>query len=410
MKKIFILAAAALTVLAACTKIETVESTVETPISFSVINHLQQTKATAGLVYPVGVPFGTFAWWTSGDWTGIAADQTYVFMNNEKIIHSNATDTEAAKWAPNTTYYWTKTGKITFASYSPYTTGDNTATDGFSEVPEYDVVKGFLFNNYTIVGNTNVDLMYANLAANCSKDYNSDGTLVTDDQLTNTTDHGYKGVPTIFNHALCQLNFAFRAIGRMNPNVDRIVVDVTDVDIVNIDNKGSFTQIPANTTTPRWASDHNSTASYDFAPSTALSLTLIENTATNVAATDNYTSLGVSRILLPQALLTTLDANNKPVNVATTTDQVLVVAYIIKLHYTSVPSTITETDEGYWATESVTSTVRLNNGTITEWKENQNITYRISINPYATQTVTFDPAVVDWTDAYSTDVNLNEND
>lgn len=404
MKKFFLFSLAAVTVLAACSKIETVQSTQQVPISFSVLNHLQRTKATTGLEYPQSVPFGTFAWWTSDDWTGIAADQDYVFMNNEQISFASGV------WAPATTYYWTKTGKITFASYSPYVDASTAASKGFSAVPTYDVTKGFLFPDYTVVSTTNVDLMFADLAANCSKDYNKDGSLVYDGTTgDNGTDHGYAGVPTIFNHALCQLNFAFRAIGRMNPNVDRIVVDVTDVDIVNIDNKGSFTQIPANTTTPRWASDHNSTASYDFAPSTALSLTLIENTATNVAATDNYTSLGVSRILLPQALGADDDPTDATVDpISSTTDQKLVVAYTIKIHYTSAPTD--ESDPKYWATESVTSTVRLNNGTITNWADNQNITYRISINPYATDVVTFDPAVVAWTDVYSADVNLNEND
>lgn len=404
MKKFFLFSLAAVTVLAACSKIETVQSTQQVPISFSVLNHLQRTKATTGLEYPQSVPFGTFAWWTSDDWTGIAADQDFVFMNNEQISFASGV------WAPATTYYWTKTGKITFASYSPYVDASTAASKGFSAVPTYDVTKGFLFPDYTVVSTTNVDLMFADLAANCSKDYNKDGSLVYDGTTgDNGTDHGYAGVPTIFNHALCQLNFAFRAIGRMNPNVDRIVVDVTDVDIVNIDNKGSFTQIPANTTTPRWASDHNSTASYDFAPSTALSLTLIENTATNVAATDNYTSLGVSRILLPQALGADDDPTDATVDpISSTTDQKLVVAYTIKIHYTSAPTD--ESDPKYWATESVTSTVRLNNGTITNWADNQNITYRISINPYATDVVTFDPAVVAWTDVYSADVNLNEND
>ena len=232
-----------------------------------------------------------------------------------------------------------------------------------------------------------------------------------DNQLDGTSDNGYVGVPTIFNHALCQINFAFRAIGRKNPNVEKIVIELTDVDIVNIDNKGSFTQTPAVTTpaTPRWASDHTAYTDYDFAPSSALSLELIENTAANIAATNNYTSLGVSRILLPQALGADDDPTDPTADpIATTTDQKLVVAYTIKIHYTSAPSD--ETDPKYWASESVTSTVRLNNGTITNWLDNQNITYRISINPYATDMITFDPAVVAWTDVYSADVNLNEND
>ena len=399
MKKYFIIAAAAIVAMAACSKVETVDNTQDSPIRFSVVNHLQQTTkaSTTGLTYPTTVPFGTFAWWTAADWADSADDQNFVFMDNEQITWHALEAGAAEVWAPVNLYYWTKTGKITFASYSPYT-ADGT-DKGYSEVPVYNVAKGFLFNDYTIVDATNVDLMWANLAANCSKTTNTDGTEVYDGTTgVNGTDHGYAGVPTIFNHALCQLGFEFRAIGRKNPNVSDIKIEITDVDIVNIDNKGSFTQIPAETTpaTPRWATDHaNATADYDYAPASAMVLDLIDNTTANLEATNNYTSLGKTRILLPQALLNSNDA------IAASTDQKLVVAYTIKIKYTS---------SNDWATEDVVSTVRLNNGTITAWADNQNITYRISINPYATVPVTFDPAVLSWTDVYSDDVNLNEND
>lgn len=392
MKKYLLIAAAAIAMMA-CTKVQVIDTKGDVAISFSVVNHLQQTKAQTlpytGLTYPTDVPFGTFAWWTSNPWTGIAADKTYVFMDNEQISY----DTANNQWVPSSTYYWTKSGLITFASYSPYTAAG--ADNGYSEIPVYDVANGFLFNNYTIVPATNVDLMYADLAANCNRETNADGNSVKDGG-----DSGFAGVPTIFNHALCRLNFEFRAIGAKNPNVDKIVIDVTDVDIVNIDNKGTFTQNNAT----RWATDHaNYTASYDFAPASTLSLELIENTVANVASTTNYTSLGVSRILLPQAL-----QNNTSEPVGTTTDQKLVVTYTVKVHYTSAPAD--ESDPLYWAVEDLTSTVRLYNGAITDWKDNQNITYRISINPYLNVPVTFDPAIVDWTDVYSNDITVVAND
>ena len=416
MKKYFILAAAAVVAMAACSKVETIDNTPDSPIRFSVVNHLQQTKATTGLTYPTTVPFGTFAWWTQNTWENTADDakKNFVFMDNEQISWHALEAGAAEVWAPVNLYYWTKTGKITFASYSP-DTADGT-DKGYSEIPVYNVAKGFLFNDYTIVDATNVDLMWANLAANCSKTTNTDGTEVYDGTTgVNGTDHGYAGVPTIFNHALCQVGFEFRAIGRKNPNVSEIKIEVTDVDIVNIDNKGSFTQIPAETTpaTPRWATDHaNATANYDYAPAAALVLDLLDGTDNSVvSATNNYTPLRkvatdtdpYTRILLPQALLETADANNANVleDIATTNDQKLVVKYTIKIKYTS---------SNDWATEDVVSTVRLNNGTIAAWADNQNITYRISINPYATIPVTFDPAIVDWTDVYSTDVNINEFD
>ena len=392
MKKYFFFAVAALLSMAACTNISLKDETPETPVRFAVINHLQQTKAQTlpygGMTYPTGVPFGTFAWWTQNAWTGIAADQDYVFMDNVKVAYNSGT------WAPVSTYYWTKSGYITFASYSPYT-ADGT-DNGYSALPAYNAANGFIFNDYTIVDATNVDLMYADLAANCTQQTNENGSQVTDEG-----DSGFKGVPTIFNHALCQINFAFRAIGFMNPNVDRIQIDVQDVDIVNITNKSTFTQ----NNTPKWADNRAAAAltDYDFAPASTLELPMLDaSDPAVVSATDNSTDLGVSRIILPQTLLNSADA------ISTTSDQMLVVTYTIKMHYTTAPAD--ESDPKYWATESIVSKVRLYNGTITSWLDNQNITYRISINPYVGQAITFDPAVAPWTDVYSTDVNLREND
>ena len=397
MKKYFILAVAAFMTIAACTKVEPTVKDIDRPIQFSVINHLQQTKATTGLEYPTGVPFGTFAWWTENDWTGAATDQSYVFMNNEEVSYKTADQV----WSPSQTYYWTKSGKLTFASYSPYVNDETKASKGFSAIPTYSATNGFLFNNYTVVNATNVDLMYANLAANCTQSTNEGGSLVYDGTTgENGTDHGYKGVPTIFNHALCQLQFEFRALGNLNPNVDKVIIEVTGVNISNIDKTGSFTQTPAVTTpaTPRWATTHTpttATANYDFSPAATISMEVKADNTEN-RANITYTATGITRILLPQALQNNIATTDPPI--ATTTDQKLVVTYNIKSHYKNMA-------DNEFATESnVTSTVRLYNGSITEWKENQNITYRITINPYSSEVITFDPAVVDWQTANSNDI------
>lgn len=405
MKKYLIIAVAAVATMAACSKVETVDNAPDSPIRFSVVNHMQRTKAaTQGLTYPTSVPFGANAWWTQETWDNTAASskQTYVFMVNQEVAY----DATNAEWAPTVPFYWTKTGYITFASYSPYVDDSTKASKGFSAIPEYNVNNGYIFTDYTIVDGTNVDLMYSDLAADCTKNTNKNGADVTDD-LSGSADSRFVGVPTIFNHALCQIGFEFRAIGRMNPNVDRIVVELEDVDIVNIDKKGTFTQIPSSGTV-KWASDHTAAANlanYDYQPASTITLNLIESTSANLAATNNYTALDVTRILLPQNLEDDDDPTDSTVDpIETTTDQKLVVTYTIKMHYVSAPSD--ESDPAYWATEQVVSSVRLNNGNITAWRDNQNITYRISINPYNIVPVTFDPAVVDWTDVYSSDITI----
>lgn len=397
MKKYLIIALAAIVTMA-CTRVETVDTTPDTPIRFAVVNHLQQqqTKATTGLAYPTSVPFGTFAWWTEGNWADATNPKDYVFMDNEQVSYQATPKV----WAPSQTYYWTKTGKLTFASYSPYTDGTD---KGFSAVPVYDVTKGFLFNDYTVVNTTDIDLMYANLAADCTQNSNGSGSMVYDGTTgENGTDHGYSGVPTIFNHALCQLGFEFRSLGNLNPNVDKIIIDLTKVEIANIDKTGSFTQIPAVTTpaTPRWATNHTATAvtSYDFSPSAAISMEVKPDNTENRASV-TYTSTGVSRILLPQILQDDDDLTDATVDpIATTTDQKLVLTYNIKSHYKNTAADV------FAVENDVKTTVRLYKGNIAEWKENQNITYRITINPYSSDTITFDPAVIDWTDVNSNDI------
>lgn len=402
MRKYLIIALAAMATMA-CAKIESNDSTTpNTPIRFSVVNRLQQTKATTGLEYPTDVPFGTFAWWTENNWTGAVADQSFVYMDNEQVSYQTVGN--AHFWAPSTTYYWTKSGKLTFASYSPYTEAGN--DNGYSSIPSYNVTNGFLFTNYTVVDATNVDLMYANLAANCTQNSNNDGSLVYDGTTgENATDHGYKGVPTIFNHALCRLGFEFRALGNLNPNVDKIKIELTGVSISNIDKTGSFTQTPAvtNPVTPRWSTVHApvapaTLATYDFSPENTIVMEVKPDNITNRASV-TYAHTNVYRILLPQALEDDDNPDDPTADpIATTTDQKLVITYNIKSHYKN-------TAENVWATENnVTSAIRLYKGNITEWKENQNITYKITINPYSTEAITFDPAVVDWTDVDSSDI------
>ena len=107
-------------------------------------------------------------------------------------------------------------------------------------------------------------------------------------------------------------------------------------------------------------------------------------------------------VLLPQVLEEDDDPTDLTVDpISTTTDQKLVVSYTIKIKYASAAE---------WATEEAVSAVRLNNGTISSWQDNQRITYRISINPYNTLPITFDPAVVAWDNIESSDINLNQFD
>lgn len=173
MKKYIIIAFAALAASVACTKVETAE--VQKEISFEVANNIK-TKAFTGSVYNNGA-FGTYAWFNNTD----------EFMVNEKVNLSGGV------WKTvDNTYYWPKTGSVSFISYSPFEGTSNTA--GTTPAITTDKI------TYTGVTAGATDLMYADKAT-CSNNVNEveDGT------------NSYTGVPTIFRHALAKLSFKVMA-------------------------------------------------------------------------------------------------------------------------------------------------------------------------------------------------------
>ena len=177
MKKYLILAACALVASVACTKSETAEPQRE--IAFQVAKGHAQTKAD-GSVYDTVVPFGTYAWFNN----------TNEFMINEQVGYT------ASVWKTvDHTFYWPKTGSISFISYSPFAGTSNTA----GSVPTVEKNK----ITYTGVTAGSTDLMYADRAT-CSSNVNE----VTD---SDSADSGFSGVPTIFRHALAKVSFKVMA-------------------------------------------------------------------------------------------------------------------------------------------------------------------------------------------------------
>ncbi len=340
MKKIIVIACALLAI-ASCTKAEK-KTADQTRISFEVINYLQQTKAISAYT---GTEFGTYAYWTPTDWA--TNGDVNLFMKNDRIIQS-PTYAPAGEWGPESERFWPKTGKITFASYSPYC---GQAGNGFSEVPTFSKANGFVFRNYTIVAGTNVDLMVADLAV---------------DQTENDPEYmlsGNKdGVPTLFRHVLSQIAFQFKTVGNPNPNVEDSQVVINEVKVKAIENKGTYTQ----NNDPEWAGQSGS-ASYEFNPATGNSITL------NPDDTDAKTTQVPSRIVLPQEL--------------TEAVQQVEITYTIRTKYESNTE---------WAEETVTTTADLLTTTVDEWEPNQSVVYTITISPVSDDPILFDPAVASW--------------
>ena len=362
MKKYILIASAALLALAACTKVTPVDQP-EQAINFQVVNYLQTTKANTA--FPTDVKFGTFGYWTATDWA-TNKDANRIF-NNLPVKYANSV------WAFETPQYWTKSGKISFASYAPYAEGATWLA--------YSYAHGFTFTNYVISDDADIDLMIADDANNkdCTKETNADGQTV----ISGTNTNNFKGVPTLFVHVLSQLNFAFQQKLYNNDNVTESASKITvkKVELVGLYNKSTFTD-------KKW----DSTADAPAATSGEASYVIYNNTtgtAINKENNDNGpTTLGDPIIVLPQILKTGTGDN------AVIGPQILKITYDITTKYV--------TNDTPQVEENIVTSVKLGDGTLAKWLQNQNITYTVTISPYSDNPITFDPAVAPWDEVTGT--------
>lgn len=189
MKKIsVIIAIAALAASAACTKVETNEAPAQ-KVTFAAANYVPQTKAG-----PVSLTTETTSFKSKGflHAEGVSTTQDFFGANGETITW-NASDTE---WAPSHDYYWPKGTEsyINFVSWY-----DKNGAPGSAN--ETSLV-------WTIDGSTRSlatddNIMYADEAWRF-KENNNPATYTSVDGVS-------EGVPTLFHHALSQLQIQARA-------------------------------------------------------------------------------------------------------------------------------------------------------------------------------------------------------
>lgn len=366
MKKLFFIAVAALAI-GACSKVQTVD--IQKEINFEVANSLQ-TKAT-GSVYSNGA-FGTYAWFNNTD----------DFMVNEKV------DLTGGAWKTvDHTFYWPKTGSISFISYSPFAGTSNTA----GTTPT--ITKNSITYTGVTVGTT--DLMYADRAT-CSNNVNE----VTDSA---SPESGYSGVPTIFRHALAKLSFKVAA---------------------------NFTEWTDDTTTPAskttWEIKINSFKIGGFKTTGSLELNLNadgkswDKPVTTVGTTNYYVWTGATGETAEQELVDVTNYTDGYV-LLTTTPQDLASAtgYVLPQVLTAGAQTVkidanikTTLSNGKEINEHFVKTINISEiSTLKAWQMNENIVYTIKFKPTASALnpddahtddpndviITFDPAVADWT-------------
>lgn len=182
MKKIFFY----LTLTLAFTACSNIEDDTDNVIEYNAVAARSTTKVD-GSVYPTDLPFISFAFnydsqynWADVKETLDAESATYI--KGAEIIYDEDGDNIylPGSWHSTKIYFWPKTDKLAFFSYSPAS-----FTDGLTCTP----ATGIKVTGYDVDSNPNTDFMVADLQADLEK------------QTVNSP------VPTVFRHKLCKVYF-----------------------------------------------------------------------------------------------------------------------------------------------------------------------------------------------------------
>lgn len=363
MKKVLLLAATAGIVLSSCVKNEpdTKFEASDSKITFEAPAVGATTRAVPGeidnsVAYPIDEKFNVWGWYHETDYTNFAALTNYMTQADGKpvmVVKNGNT------WAPETDYFWPKTGMLTFAAYSP---ADAAGT--YTHTAQGLQIEGF---TVPAVG-AQYDLMYSDRAYNRTESKNNySGT-----QMTNP----YDGVDIVFHHALSSIVFKVGTAEDYSTGAD-IDFTIKSIKIKNVYGAGDFNETLTDGTTTRkpvWTATGDANAEYvafsgDFAvPEDGT--TFSEPTLEDADPTD--------LILLPQSF----ESND---------------AAVVEIAYTYETAASGEI--------AATETFILKNSTnATAWEPNMRYTYRIL---FGLNKITFAPIVENWEDVtVIPDINL----
>lgn len=176
-----------------CTKNE-VRSISDNPqaVRFLPLNGKHSTKAMVdGTTYPADLPFGTLAYYLpSGNWDANMADAT-LYIPISKVVNQSVATSGSAWEVEGKTYYWPKSGSLTFFAYSPfsYAEGGDLAVTAITS-PAND---GIQIVDYDVDAHQATDFMVADIAKDKTANVVKPGSSL------------YTGVPIVFRHKLSQI-------------------------------------------------------------------------------------------------------------------------------------------------------------------------------------------------------------
>lgn len=365
MKKFFVIAAAALVALAACTKAEINDTDYQKSkeINFVTVANKATKAPITGTTYPSDAPsFGVFAWYlASGNWNTSAANSSAVsYMDDVEVSFNDTKDI----WVPSSTYYWPLEGKLTFIAYSPKAA----ATATFDNEGELTLTG---FTVATTVADQ-VDLLYSAIAADKTQNeaYYTDGTNSKNSQ----TAEGDKGVNIKFKHALSQIIFKART------HADVYAAGLSfKVNSITVNAPSTATSMTVSNPAD---SDSASVATWN---SPATPVDYLINTAAFPAAANTYLTDSYS------------DAIGDPL-------------LTIPTEFSSTTPTVTINYTLYRKSDNVAMgskevTVKFDNidDAIANWRPGKKYLYEFTID---LQKIYFNPTIVDWADGGTQDVDV----
>lgn len=368
-----------------CTKNE-VKSISDNPqaVRFLPLNGKHSTKVMVdGITYPDKLPFGTLAYYLpSGNWDANMADATLYIPISKVVNKANATSGSAWE-VEGKTYYWPKSGSLTFFAYSPFsyqeTSGGNLAIASLSGNDGIQIV------DYDVDAHQDTDFMVADIAKDKKANENQPGSS------------RYNGVPIVFRHKLSQIvgiNFQ-TVITKGNALVEHdysygrstngplqagdVVFKLKKVEVRNLFTTGTYgyTTTNADPVTEHWAHQANE-KNYPWFDKETAPEAFADNTTFNLKYNTQYTSNKPYLLVLPQPCNSTLTTTPAAV------DPLIHIEYQV----------LTYSDATNCSTENVSEDVYLYNihGAI---DMNKKITYNFKIN-LAGRKIYWAPSVADW--------------
>ena len=353
MKRFYVTAAIAASLLAtSCQKTYVIDE-VRTPIGFSTEVGKQTKAIVDNNEYLTSQPFGVFAYGLTenASWSTAPSTDNEV-MKNVIISYTYKAGEEGEKvWkaTDGKTYYWPNYSKTTlsFFAYSPYSKAAEGESNGvgMNKTPSYEAPSGVNAGGIKIEAYEHTDKTLDFMTADAK-----DRTYTQPDGSEGASTATKGTVKLQFKHQLAQLVFAVKKAD----DYAGITMTLQSITLNNIGNTATFQN-------GQWDTPTTYTGAYEIDYSD-----VTDKTFTKTGA---VTSKGMT--VIPQSLRASEQSNP---------GQRMTIVY--EISGTGV------------AKETVTKTVDLYTQNLTKWEPNQKMTYNISIGM---QEILFNPSVSTWT-------------